>query len=89
MPGQNGIRAPPLARHHEETSIKRTTGCGCCVLHCPAAFLHLSSSTISIKRASKRMLQIAFDETQSAMMWLNRAVFQPTRVKLSTDEIDA
>lgn len=36
--------------------------------------------------ADPRMLALAFTGVQDACMWLNRAVFQPTRVKLPEDE---
>lgn len=37
-------------------------------------------------RFDQRMIAIAFTGVQEAFMWANRAVFQPTRVKLDGDE---
>lgn len=36
-------------------------------------------------RYDGRMAQIAFTKTQEAFMWLNRAVFQPSRISLPGD----
>ena len=33
-----------------------------------------------------RMLALAFTEIQSGFMWLNRAVFQPSRISLPEDK---
>lgn len=37
-------------------------------------------------RFDQRMIAIAFTGVQEAFMWANRAVFQPTRVKLDGEE---
>lgn len=37
-------------------------------------------------RFDQRMIAIAFTGVQDAFMWANRAVFQPTRVKLDGEE---
>lgn len=38
------------------------------------------------KDIDQRMVSIARTKTQEAFMWLNRAVFQPSRINLEGDE---
>ena len=46
----------------------------------------LGNSTLDSSEFDQRMVALARTKAQEAFMWLNRAVFQPGRVKLPEDE---